>query len=68
MLSQDGSFVPVVLEGKSIDPRPGHTCSTSKEVPVCCLDENGKLQITNDSAYFKEIIFVGSYSWLVRYL
>ena len=49
-ISQDESFVPIVLEGKCINPCPGHTCSTTREVPVCCLDENGRLQISNDDS------------------
>ena len=42
---QDGSFVPLVLEGKTIHTYPGHTCLTTREVSVCCVDENGTLKV-----------------------
>jgi len=39
--TQNGTFLPVVLESRIINVRPNHVCTTAKEVPICCLDENG---------------------------
>ena len=46
-IPQDGSFVPLVLEGKTIRSYPGHTCLTTREVSVCCVDENGTLKVNS---------------------
>lgn len=41
---QDGTYVPVTLDSRCIDVHPGHTCSTKREVSICCVDEYGKIR------------------------
>jgi len=39
---QDGCYCPRPLEDRCIKGNPLHECSWSKQIPLCCVDEDGK--------------------------
>ena len=39
-------YFPLLLEDRYLDVHPDHLCSTKKSVPICCIDERGRLNIS----------------------
>ena len=38
-------YKPVVISDREIDARLQHDCSLTQSVQLCCIDENGMLQL-----------------------
>ena len=36
---QNGYYVPILCEKRSIDVRPIHCCATKSDIPLECIDE-----------------------------
>ena len=58
LLLQNGAFHPKPTENPVIRVRPQCVCSTVKQVPMCCVDEDGKLERLeiNCGYYFEAIL------------